>query len=192
MMFALTTQVIVESIKTLADLNNDNVDAATATVVILVLTIGIKLVLFIYCKCFVKGSPSVQALAQDQFNDMLTNSFAILGLYLGAKLGESNHKYRAFDPVFAIILSLYIMRNWFRTGREQLVKLSGRTAPNSFLKTLTFMAWNHSKVCFILFPFLELKFHFRPFFFPGNQVHRHRQSVQFGRKVFGGDRHCPG
>ena len=48
-----------------------------------------------------------------------------------------------FDPIFAIIITFIIMRYWYLLGKEKIIKLSGVSAPDKFLKLITFIAWNH-------------------------------------------------
>jgi len=152
LMFSLSFQVLVEALRTLADLQHFNLSANIISIVIISSTVVAKALLFIYCQCFVSGSSSVKALAEDHRNDVLTNSFGMLGFILGSKLSikYNNNNFKMIDPIFAICLSLFIMRNWFLTGKENVMLLSGRTAPDSFLKLLTFLAWNHhSKIKYI-------------------------------------------
>jgi divalent metal cation (Fe/Co/Zn/Cd) transporter len=47
------------------------------------------------------------------------------------------------DPIGAIIISLYIMISWFKTGNEQIKLLTGHTARPDFLKKLTWITLNH-------------------------------------------------
>jgi len=152
LMFSLSFQVLVEALRTIVDLRNFKLNASTFSIIIIASTVVMKALLFIYCQYFVSGSSSVKALAEDHRNDVLTNSFGMLGFILGSKLATKYHNdnYKVIDPIFAICLSLFIMRNWFLTGKENVMMLSGRTAPDSFLKLLTFLAWNHhSKIKYI-------------------------------------------
>lgn len=124
-MFSLSFQVLVEALRTIADLKNFQLQSNTFSIIIIASTVVAKALLFIYCRCFTSGSSSVNALAEDHRNDVLTNSFGMLGFILGSKLSLkfSNYRYRMIDPIFAICLSLFIMRNWYMTGKENVVML---------------------------------------------------------------------
>ena len=67
-----------------------------------------KAVLWIICRG--SPSPSVQALSLDHRNDILANMVASVCGYVG-------HKYWPYlDPIGAVLISIYIMINWWKTG----------------------------------------------------------------------------
>ncbi len=72
-------------------------------------TIVLKIGLFIFCKT-VKDSVSVDALAQDHRNDVVTNVFGLITAVVG------HYWVWYIDPLGGIFIGLYIMQNWFRTG----------------------------------------------------------------------------
>ncbi|XP_046345916.2 metal tolerance protein 9-like isoform X3 [Haliotis rufescens] len=109
-------------------------------------TVGAKLVLWLLCRRI--PSPSVQTLALDHRNDVCSNAVAIACGYVGSiemkKLtGISGLSY--VDPAGAILISLYIVYNWWQTGAEQIRLLTGYTARPEFLSKLTWICVNHHK-----------------------------------------------
>ncbi|KAK3583818.1 hypothetical protein CHS0354_022865 [Potamilus streckersoni] len=87
------------------------------TIGISIATVVIKLVLHLLCRRI--RHPIIQALAKDHMNDVLSNSVAILFGYIGSS--EMQGKARAYelvyvDPTGAILISLYIALNWWKTG----------------------------------------------------------------------------
>ncbi|RUS80052.1 hypothetical protein EGW08_012169 [Elysia chlorotica] len=146
-------QLIRESIEKTVDLStNQNatlpvVDHVTGAIA--GSTIAVKLVLWLVCR----GVPSsvVQALAQDHRNDVLSNTVALLCGFLGsssfqAMISEPGDSYRGFayvDPAGALAISVYIIWNWWQTGREQIKMLTGHTARPDFLSKLIWVSVNH-------------------------------------------------
>ena len=76
--------------------------------------------------------PTLEALAQDHWNDALSNTVAAVALLVVYK----NHHLWFVDPTGAILISLYIVHSWFVTGREQIEQLTGKVAPQEFLDEL--------------------------------------------------------
>jgi Co/Zn/Cd efflux system component len=78
------------------------------------------------------SDPTLEALAQDHWNDTLSNGIAAFALI-------STLRYHALwflDPVGAILISIYIIRSWYHTGKEQIEQLTGRGAPDEFIDEL--------------------------------------------------------
>jgi len=109
----------------------------------LLIVIVTKLVL--YFLCMGSQSSSVQALAEDHLNDVMSNVVVLAAAW-------SAHEFRGvwfFDPVGAIGISLFIMKRWMDVGNEQAAMLVGRAAHPMFLERVA--------VCsFPSFPFLPL------------------------------------
>ncbi|PIC23170.1 hypothetical protein B9Z55_016959 [Caenorhabditis nigoni] len=105
------------------------------SVVIMVSTVLIKLSLYITCKRY--KEPSVNVLAMDHRNDCISNTVALLCAWLGTKYSYY------FDPVGAIIVSMYILYTWVQTGREHLAKLSGKTAEPEFINRIIKVCLDH-------------------------------------------------
>mmetsp|Transcript_44164 Transcript_44164/g.138734 ORF Transcript_44164/g.138734 Transcript_44164/m.138734 type:complete len:331 (-) Transcript_44164:204-1196(-) len=105
--------------------------------------IAIKAVLFVWCIgiAIEAKSHSVAAVAQDHFNDVLSNSVA-----LAAAVLPSLHKGGDLwwiDPAGAVIISLYIIYSWVDTGREQVEMIVGKAAEPEFLESIRIMTENH-------------------------------------------------
>lgn len=114
---------------------------APLTLVILIAVIAIKLALFLWCRIVGRKSSMVEALATDHITDVLTNSVgtgcALVAFY--------QRKLVWFDGVGALLLAFWILRTWASKGYQQLILMSGRAAPASFVQLITHMAYNHSK-----------------------------------------------
>ena len=75
---------------------------------------------------------TMEALAQDHWNDCLSNfvaSIALLCTFLNQNLW-------LLDPIGAIIISMYIIHSWYNTGKEQIEQLTGKAAPRDFIDEL--------------------------------------------------------
>lgn len=84
------------------------------------------------------SDPTLDALAQDHWNDSLSNAVAA-----GALLAALRAPGLWFlDPVGAILISFYIIWSWFETGKEQIEQLTGKSAPEDFIEELLEIA-NH-------------------------------------------------
>lgn len=78
------------------------------------------------------SDPTLEALAQDHWNDALSNAVAA-----GALLAALKAPGLWFlDPIGAICISFYIIWSWFETGKEQIEQLTGKSAPEDFLEEL--------------------------------------------------------
>ena len=84
------------------------------------------------------SDPTLEALAQDHWNDALSNSVAAGALLIALKAPGLWF----LDPVGAIFISFYIIWSWFETGKEQIEQLTGKSAPEDFLEELLEIATN--------------------------------------------------
>jgi len=75
---------------------------------------------------------TLEALAQDHWNDCLSNAVAAIALFCTL----SNDHLWILDPIGAIIISLYIIFSWYSTGKEQIEQLTGKAAPKGFIDEL--------------------------------------------------------
>lgn len=66
------------------------------------------------------ADPTLEALAQDHWNDVLSNGVAAFAL-IAALYSE---RLWWLDPIGAILISLYIIWSWYETGREQIEQLT--------------------------------------------------------------------
>eukprot|EP01090_Pellita_catalonica_P022720 TRINITY_DN893_c0_g1_i3.p1 TRINITY_DN893_c0_g1~~TRINITY_DN893_c0_g1_i3.p1 ORF type:complete len:461 (+),score=61.06 TRINITY_DN893_c0_g1_i3:297-1679(+) len=136
-MFTATLILISKSVETLAGgADAAEIDLSPLTQAIIASTVILKLILFIYCRS-VKGSESVQTLAADHRNDVISNIFGL------AMAFAAFYWQWYLDAAGAILVSFYIMFIWFQTGYEQVKQLSGVSADPQFLTQLTYLAWNH-------------------------------------------------
>lgn len=82
------------------------------------------------------ADPTLEALAQDHWNDALSNglaSFALLFALYSPTLWW-------LDPCGAIMISLYIIYSWYHTGKEQIEQLTGKSAPEDLISELMELA----------------------------------------------------
>ncbi|KAI9269686.1 cation efflux family-domain-containing protein [Helicostylum pulchrum] len=134
------SQVLISSVEQLAEENRkvEHVDLSPLALGLLAANIIVKGVLWFWCLT-VKGSSSVQALAQDHENDVVFNiASTIFPLFaVWAKIPW-------LDPVGAILLSLYIIYEWVIVLLENIRRLTGQTANLDDLKQLVYMAYRFS------------------------------------------------
>jgi cation diffusion facilitator family transporter len=84
------------------------------------------------------SDPTLEALAQDHWNDVLSNAvaaFALLAILFTPDLWF-------LDPVGALLISIYIIYSWYETGKEQIEQLTGKSAPDEFIDELYELASN--------------------------------------------------
>lgn len=72
----------------------------------------------------------MKVLALDHRNDCLSNFIALICAFCAQKF------WIYLDPIGAILVAIYIAVTWFRTGKEQLVMLSGRSAKPEFINRI--------------------------------------------------------
>jgi cation diffusion facilitator family transporter len=82
------------------------------------------------------ADPTLEALSQDHYNDVLSNAVAAVALILS--LYSPNLWF--LDPFGAILISLYIIYSWYHTGKEQIEQLTGKSAPDDFIDELLELA----------------------------------------------------
>jgi len=104
-------------------------------------TVGSKLLLALFCyrAAAATGSSAVEAYAQDHRNDVVTNSFGVVGLWLAVRYP----KLWPLDPLAAIVIALWIIWNWAVTAYEVTDQLVGRSARPALLRRLTLLALTH-------------------------------------------------
>jgi len=84
------------------------------------------------------SDPTLEALAQDHWNDALSNAVAALALFCAILSPDLWF----LDPVGAIAISIYIIYSWYETGKEQIEQLTGKSAPDEFIDELYELASN--------------------------------------------------
>lgn len=146
-MASLSVQVMVEAMQTIYNMaaNDQGPPVMTNLTICLVASaIIVKIVLFLACWKFGRGE-SVAALRNDQLNDCLSNSIALIFSTLSTRIkGAPYLKY--FDPVGALIISFYIIYSWWKMGAVHTRNLTGHTADPAFLQRITFICVNHHEL----------------------------------------------
>jgi len=101
----------------------------------------IKLGLWLWCKSVYRQTQNVtvEAVAQDNLNDVLTNALAIASALAAASVAPL----WVVDPIGAILLSLFIIWSWVSTAIEQVEMIIGRSAGAEFLDVVREMAETH-------------------------------------------------
>ena len=125
-------QIMVEAMRQIfGESHTHHMEDLYLIIGLMVGVIVVKFVLWMFCRS--SKDKSVRTFAQDHINDVSTN---IVGL-AGALLGD-----RALwwlDPLFAVILSLYIIRCWTITCIENFKAMLGLSAPPSYIQKLTYL-----------------------------------------------------
>ena len=89
------------------------------------------------------ADPTLEALAQDHWNDCLSNGVAAVALLFAVR--EPTLWF--LDPIGAILISLYIIYSWYVTGKEQIEHLTGKGAPDEFIEELVDLANDFDDRC---------------------------------------------
>jgi len=87
------------------------------------------------------SDPTLEALAQDHWNDALSN--AVAAIALSAALLSKDLWF--VDPIGAMVISLYIIYSWYETGKEQIEQLTGKSAPQDMIDELYDLASTFDK-----------------------------------------------
>ncbi|KAK6340700.1 hypothetical protein TWF696_009023 [Orbilia brochopaga] len=115
------TQVGVEALQRLFGANHSLIQLTTPAIVIMSLTVAIKGACYLWCR-MIKSS-SVQALAQDALTDVYFNTLSMFFPLLGYATGQW-----WMDPLGGLLLSLYVVVQWWRTSLEHIEHLTGAAA----------------------------------------------------------------
>lgn len=99
--------------------------------VLMTITIGSKAVLLAACAALSNVSDVAKTLALDHLNDVLSNLVALVA----ALLASWHHEALWWtDAAGAIAVSLYIIYSWLGLANEQIGRLVGMGAPDSFVQ----------------------------------------------------------
>lgn len=101
--------------------------------------IVVKGMLFVFCRIYRAESVAVQALAQDHFNDIISNIVAVAAVAVSASISSVWF----LDPLTASLIALYILHSWLNEGKEIVRQLAGLSATPQLLNALTRRAWAH-------------------------------------------------
>ncbi|KAK0061696.1 metal tolerance protein 9 [Biomphalaria pfeifferi] len=147
-------EVLISSIKKIVGFTSSLDDIAVFDVPTLIISCSIIVTKFVLALSFylimkkkkIQSDP-VGALIQDHRNDTVSNLVAIVCGYLGSRqfaneVGSLNVAY--IDPAGAIVIGLYIIISWWKTGIAQLKMVVGYTANPDFLSQITWISLNHS------------------------------------------------
>merc|ERR1712151_822267 len=108
--------------------------------VFLTCLVFLKLMLWKMCGMQVgKGNVSLDAVAQDHFNDVLSNGAALVC----AAIASNWSSLWPVDPGGAVAISIWIIRAWVATGIEQAESLVGKAADPKFLSKARELAETH-------------------------------------------------
>lgn len=108
---------------------------------ILVIGIALKFILWLYCGWANKylRSDAIEALTEDHFNDLLSNTAAITAAIIAAHVTGTWW----VDPFGAILLMLFIAWRWGCIIYEQMKKIVGHTAPEEFINNIDEICRKH-------------------------------------------------
>lgn len=87
------------------------------------------------------SSDSVKAIAQDNYNDVLSNIVALVA----PSMVVIGYDFWIADPLAGVGISVYIIYNWFVTGYEQVEKIVGKRADPEFLQKVKDIAEQHDE-----------------------------------------------
>jgi cation diffusion facilitator family transporter len=118
------------------------------TAFLLVGIIMLKGILWLWCSRVAERSRSdaVEAIAQDNQNDVLSNMAALLAGELSSPffLNKFSRGLWMCDPLAGVLISVYIIYTWLMTGREQVEMIVGKKAEPEFLKRIQELAQAHN------------------------------------------------
>jgi cation diffusion facilitator family transporter len=120
--------------------NKPELDVGVGMYTILSVGIFFKLILFLYCRFVNKTQKNdmLEALAEDHFNDVLSNSAAMVTAAVAF-----NTIAWWVDPAGAIFISIVIIGRWIGIMSEQVKKIVGHTAPQDFIDQVEDIARLH-------------------------------------------------
>ncbi|PVU91148.1 hypothetical protein BB561_004544 [Smittium simulii] len=143
LMATLSTQLIIESVRTLLSSDRTPPKITIANLIIILIALFVKLVLYLYCNS-IKSSGAVKTFATDHRNDLLLNSVGLLMGYLSTKVAWY------MDPIGGILLALFILSSWSKEAFDNVRLIVGITADPDFLKKLTYTSITHNeKILFV-------------------------------------------
>mmetsp|Transcript_6963 Transcript_6963/g.23821 ORF Transcript_6963/g.23821 Transcript_6963/m.23821 type:complete len:334 (+) Transcript_6963:54-1055(+) len=141
LMFMAAVLVIMDSVgEIVASLDGDHkhLHWTSAETTILLGTIVLKFVLAIWCRRVASRTSDsvVEAIVQDNQNDVLSNSAALLA----AGSTQFADALWISDPIGAILISAYICVTWAITGYEQVRLITGNTADDDIIQAVSDVA----------------------------------------------------
>nr|pir hypothetical protein F56C9.3 - Caenorhabditis elegans [Caenorhabditis elegans] len=154
-----SVQLIISSVRRIHDAAvygiKDPINVSWPTIAIMGSTIAVKLTLFIICQKY-KSNSSIKVLSLDHRNDCISNSMALACAWLafyytvkdgdeksGAVVFEKQFDLYYLDPAGAILVSVYILYTWIRTGYAHFVMLSGKSAHPELINRIVHQCIEH-------------------------------------------------
>jgi cation diffusion facilitator family transporter len=144
-------QVIVEAGTRL--MTPDNVYCTPLTIALLLGVVAAKALLYMLCRITLAAmkhkSVSLEAQAEDHFNDCLTNVLSAVGTFFSSTFFaslvgfESSSTLYFIDPCMAALFSSYVIYSWVMVARENIVSLVGCAAPQELMQRITYLAAVH-------------------------------------------------
>lgn len=135
--------VIYESVHTLSKDFPDGPDMTFTNLasIMLAVVVCVKVAVWRVAKreYDVSNNVSLEALALDNFNDILSNASALMF----ASMTRLDRNTWWFDPVGGILISIYIIRSWCLTAFDQINMLVGKEADPEFLNRVRQIAETH-------------------------------------------------
>eukprot|EP00607_Mallomonas_marina_P011035 CAMPEP_0182421282 /NCGR_PEP_ID=MMETSP1167-20130531/6582_1 /TAXON_ID=2988 /ORGANISM="Mallomonas Sp, Strain CCMP3275" /LENGTH=390 /DNA_ID=CAMNT_0024598245 /DNA_START=69 /DNA_END=1241 /DNA_ORIENTATION=+ len=116
-------------------------DVSLPFYLLLALGLVLKFGLYVICRHVNRkvDSDQLEALTEDHFNDIISNSAAMFTAIIAFHYVEVWW----FDPFGAIFISVIIIYRWSLIMSEQVKKVVGYTAPPEFVSQVTSIAENH-------------------------------------------------
>merc|ERR1711972_420965 len=115
---AVVQKAVEELVKNWGSANGPAMDFDTSSAIVLLVVILLKIGLWRWGAraAETENNVSLEAISQDNYNDVLSNIAALAA----AMLAKANKALWPSDPFGAIAISLYIIYNWFKTAFEQV------------------------------------------------------------------------
>ncbi|TMW65064.1 hypothetical protein Poli38472_009231 [Pythium oligandrum] len=145
-MVLVSVVFIQEGVKKLVDgFAHDNPETPHLTVEAIVLAgiaITTKIFLVLYSRWVLKthSSPAVEAIQDDNRNDVVSNTFAITAYIIASVEPKAWY----VDAVGAIVIFLLIMFAWAKMGKEQVMQLVGVCASAEFIEEVKELCNTHN------------------------------------------------
>lgn len=105
------------------------------TLIIMSCTVVVKFTLMVIC--YIYPSTNAKVLAQDHRNDCISNTVAVVSGYL------ATNYWVYLDPIAAVLVSLYIIGTWMKTGFTHVAILSGKTAKSDVINRIVKICMDH-------------------------------------------------
>ena len=139
-MGAFALELVIAAVEDLTSKDGNHIKFEFWPLLITAFTVGLKFGLWIYCKVIhrITGSGSVDAYAQDHFNDFITNSFSFVVYFIAGKI----HSAWRIDPIGSIFFAAFIVINWSMNAMDQIKVIVGRRAPDTVINMLAYIAAN--------------------------------------------------